>query len=341
MPRSAPSVCSAGGAALALVALLLVECTAAPAPDAPSGGGGPASGVGATIPAAYSAASGAQLAMLVAADQGLFHQRGLDVELSLLGGGAAIRALVGGLVVFATMPGPPLVHAVLGGAPVVAVAQDMDALGMAVHAGPGIHDLAALRGRRLGSTTPGTPTYLAARAVLRVAGLQPGADVTLVNAGSTRELVPALTVGVIDATVLSVPFTLRADEAGYPEIADLAALGPGVQIVGNQLASHRDYLAGHPDVAQRFVDAYAAGVRLARADPTAARATLARRLQIDEPALLEATYRAYARLLRDPPVPTPEPWQALLDVMVEVGEVNPAVRTATPEMLIDTRWVSG
>jgi len=52
-------------------------------------------------------------------------------------------------------------------------------------------------------------------------------------------------------------------------------------------------------------------------------------------------YQAYARLLKDPPVPTVDAWRALVDVMAEVPYVNPAVRTTPPETYFDPRFVGG
>ncbi len=343
--------------------LVLGACAPAAAPPAPAAGAGAAPTVPAAssttaptapvspttvlppapakVPAAYSAASGAQMVILLADYAGLFRERGLEVDLPLLGADRAVQSLVAGQIAFATIPGSQLVNAAVGGAPVVAVAQDMDTVGMAIHAGPAVRTLADLRGKRMGITTPGTLTDLVARVVARLQGMQAGADLALINVGSVPDLVPALSVGAIDAAPLSMPTSLRAREAGFPEIADVAALGPTARIIGNHLASRRDFLAEQPDVAQRFVDAYAAAVRRAREDPATAQAALMHWLQLDDPALAEATYAAYVRLLKDPPVTSAAAWRALLDVMAELPEINPAVRTTAPESLMDPRWVRG
>jgi hypothetical protein len=81
-------------------------------------------------------------------------------------------------------------------------------------------------------------------------------------------------------------------------------------------------------------------VRRSREDPATAQAALMKWLKLEDPAMAETTHRAYARLLRDPPVPNVESWQALLDVMADVPGINPAVRTTDPQTLIDPRWVS-
>lgn len=337
---------------LSLLGLLLAACAApgagsggtavSPPAQAPATSGPPVSSPGALlkVPAAYSAASGAQLVILLAEQAGLFRERGLAVELTLLGGDRAIQSLVAGQIAFATIPGVQLVNAAVGGAPVVTVAQDMETVGLSIHADPSIRELRGLRGKRIGITVPGTLTDLAARVVIREAGLRVGEDVALVNVGSVQDLVPAMAAGAADAAVLSMPASLRAREAGFPELVDVASLGRPARIIHNTLASRRDYLEEQPEAARRFVDAYAAAVRLAREDLAAARAAVMRWLDIDDPALAEATAQYYVRLLKDPPRPSPESWRALLELMADLPEVHPAVRTTAPETLIDTRFFS-
>jgi ABC-type nitrate/sulfonate/bicarbonate transport system substrate-binding protein len=210
---------------------------------------------------------------------------------------------------------------------------------MAIHAAPGIRDLQGLRGKRIGITVAGTLTDLIARVVTRQAGLQVGDDVALVNVGSVADLPPALAAGAIDAAVLSMPASQQAERLGFPEVVHVATLGPPAAIIGDALASRRPYLDEQPDAARRFVDAYAAAVRRARQDPAAAQAALMKWLQLDDPALAEATYEAYVRILKDPPVTDANAWRALLDIMAEVPGINPAVRTTDPASLIDSRFV--
>ncbi|HEY7062668.1 MAG TPA: ABC transporter substrate-binding protein [Chloroflexota bacterium] len=310
---------------------------ASPAAQAPAAPSAPAAPV--KVEAAYSAPSGAQMVILLAEHAGLFRERGLDVNLTLLQGERAIQSLVAGQVAFATIPGGQLVNAAVGGAPVVAVAQEMDTVGMAIHASPSVRDVAGLRGKRIGITVSGTLTDLVARVIARQAGLHVGDDVVLVNVGSVADLPPALSAGAVDAAVLSMPASLQADRLGFPAVVDVATLGPLAAIIHTALASRRPYLDEQPDAARRFVDAYAAAVRRAREDPATAQAALTKWLQIDDPALAEATYQAYVRILKDPPVTDPAAWRALLDVMAEVPDMNPAVPTTDPASLVDARFV--
>jgi|SRR5579884_573285 len=293
------------------------------------------------VPAAYTAASGAQMAMLVAQHAGLFRERGLDVDLTLLSGDRGIQSLIAGQIAFASYAGVQTVYAVAAGAPIVTVAQDMESVGMAIHAAPAIRDLRGLRGKRLGISAPGTLTDLIARVAAREADLRVGEDLALVGIGSMEDLVPALVSGAIDGAVLSMPGSLRARDAGFPELLDAATLGRSGRLLHTALASRRDYLDQEPDTAQRFVDAYVAAVRRSREDPATAQAALREWLKIEDPQLAEATYQFYVRLLKDPPVPSAEAWQALLDVLADVPGVNPAVHTLAPETLIDTRFVRG
>jgi NitT/TauT family transport system substrate-binding protein len=290
------------------------------------------------VAANYSAVAGSHLVIYVADYAGIFAEHGLDVELSSFGAANAAQALVAGQIDFTTMSGQLVVYAAAGGAPVVAVAQDLEQVAMSIHGAPDIKSLAELRGKRLGVAGAGSLTELIARVALKETGLRVGDDVSLVNVPGMPELVPAMVGGGIDAAVISPPLTFLARDAGFPELVDVTTMGPSTRLVGTVLATRREYLAAQPDVARRFVEAYAAAVRRAREDPATAEAALMKRLQQDDRDLIEATYRIYARLLKDPPVPTPESWQALLDVMGDTPGINPAVRSLTPETLIDARY---
>src|SRR5688500_4040183 len=156
--------------ALGLLAALLVGCASsggggAPASGKPSTGGAPSASGGAAspgapapaptaaaqpaapikVPAAYSAASGAQLVIMVAEHAGLFREHGLDVELTLLGGDRGVQTLVANQIGFVSLPGSQVVNAAVGGAPVVAVAQEMDTVGLALHGPASMRDWRDLR----------------------------------------------------------------------------------------------------------------------------------------------------------------------------------------------------
>src|SRR5205085_2751551 len=53
----------------------------------------------------------------------------------------------------------------------------------------------------------------------------PDADVALIQAGGTPEMLEAIVAGGLDAGLMSEPFALTAVKQGYPAVLDLSTMG--------------------------------------------------------------------------------------------------------------------
>jgi len=84
-----------------------------------------------------------------------------------------------------------------------------------------------LRGARIGVDAPGSGFAPILRRLLAIDGLR-FEDVELVALGATRRRAEALAAGTIDATMLTLPWSRLAVEAGAVAIADHRAVAPGL-----------------------------------------------------------------------------------------------------------------
>src|SRR5262249_14444667 len=121
----------------------------------------------------------------------------------------------------------------------------------------------------------------AARFAARKWGLDPTADVQILQTGQPAERLAALQAGAVDATIIQPPLTVLARKAGLYQLAEVADLGLEYQHTG--VVAKRGRLATDAEVLERFVSAWAEGVYYYRARPEAARAAVGRFMNLDDP----------------------------------------------------------
>jgi NitT/TauT family transport system substrate-binding protein len=334
-------------AILTLGVLLGSACTGAgarpePNPSAPAPG---AAGAPAAAPAAptpeperlriiYSSLSGNYMPLWIAVNAGLFREQGLDAELLLIESGtAATQALVAGEAPLANVAAAAVINAMVEGFDAAFVQATVQVPPLTLFTRPDLRAPEELRGARLGVTRFGSSTDVVGRMLLRRWGLEPERDVALLQLGSVPELLAALQSGAVDAAVLSDPTSLRAAKLGFRVAADAAELQIPYLHLGTVVP--RSVLAARPDLIRRYLLAYQAGLERFFADPALAQRTLAEYMRLDDPEILEGTYRLYAEKYFQRDVrPRPE---ALAPILATV--TNPRAREVAPETLIDDRLV--
>lgn len=108
-----------------------------------------------------------------------------------------------------------------------------------------------LKGRKLGISTPGSPSEIFLRVMLKGAGLDPDKDVTLVRVGSIAGLFAALKSGQIDGYILSPPSPQQAESAGVGTILVRNTRGEDPSIAKLSyvnLCAAQDYIKQNPAV---------------------------------------------------------------------------------------------
>jgi len=218
---------------------------------------------------------------IVAAQQGMFENNGLRVQVSNFSSGRqALETVLGGGADIATTAEAPITAATMAGQKIAFLAR-MEYSNLKTLAGGGqISAPAQLKGKRLGYTA-GTGSEVYTLMLLEHAGLAP-ADVTLINL-RPQDMAPALARGSIDAMNTWEPHIANAARI----LGDKAALldTAGVYAETFNIVSTQDYLAAHPAVVERFMRALVEAEAWIKANPQQAIAVIGKAVGVPDPEL--------------------------------------------------------
>jgi NitT/TauT family transport system substrate-binding protein len=282
---------------------------------------------------AYGFVAAETIPMWIALEQGIYAKYGLDVESTLLQTSAQIApAMAAGEVDVALTAGAGVVDIGLAGGDQVLVTSHSNRLRFFLHAPPDIQRVEDLRDKRVAITRLGSGIHLATQVVLERAGLEPGRDVQLAQAGTGDAALAALVSGGVDAAMLALPINLLAERQGFPQLVDLK--GYGIPYSQGALAVTRSTLAERYDLVRDFVTAHLEAMGVAKRDPTLSTRLLGKYTQTDDQELLERGYRTWLEDLDELPYPSLAAVQTVLD---QRAPENPAARTANPRDFVDER----
>src|SRR5262245_62053035 len=167
---------------------------------------------------AYSAITVNQAIPWISYEAGHFKKHGLDVELVHASSILALQALLAGEVAIAQSVTDACVSANLNGADTVFLGAILDKPLYGFMVNPKIKTPQDLKGKRIGVTRFGATPDALARAMLKMWGLDPATDVTLVQLNEMSFLVQGLANGVIDSAPISIPGNIRAKNLGFVEL---------------------------------------------------------------------------------------------------------------------------
>jgi ABC-type nitrate/sulfonate/bicarbonate transport system substrate-binding protein len=153
---------------------------------------------------------------------------------------------------------------------------------------PGIATLADVRGKALAVDAVATGFTFALRAILATAGIAEH-DVTLVPRGGTQQRAQGLLAGAFDATLLTPPFDLVANAAGFATLARATdLLGPyqGIAVI-----ARRSWLGANRALALGYARAYRGALAQAVRDRAGSIALIVSALDVS-PQIAAASYDA-------------------------------------------------
>jgi NitT/TauT family transport system substrate-binding protein len=283
----------------------------------------------------WTAVTGAQSGLFMAQQEGLFKKNGLDVEvIHIASSSRGIQAILAGEIGFSFMDGNNEVQANLKGANLVLIAAGTNRMVFSLMAKPEIKKIADLKGKKIGITRAGSSTHTSALYALGQAGLKSG-DYQILPLLEVPNIFTALSVGQIDAGIVSPPTNSRAKKAGFVELMNIAKEGP--EYVSVAIGSSRSYLAANEDVTRRLVRAYAEGIYLFKTNKAAALKMIQNYLKVKDPDIQEDTFNQFSQYLEIPPYVSRKGMEA---VIADVAETAPAAKSAKPESFIDMRFVA-
>ena len=158
-------------------------------------------------------ASAAQMSIWFAKEGNYYEQHGLNVEvISIPGSSLALQAMLSGELPIIQAGGAGPIQAALSGTDTVVLATIAKKFNWWIFSQPNINRMEDLKGKVFGTTRFGTQSDLASRIALRLHGLDPERDVTMVQTGGPAETVTAMMTGKVHAAAISPPATLQAGE---------------------------------------------------------------------------------------------------------------------------------
>jgi NitT/TauT family transport system substrate-binding protein len=160
---------------------------------------------------------------LIAKDTGIFHKRGLQVEVIFIGGPVGTAALAAGELDYSASTDSGIPAAVQG-VPIKAVLFAMKAPPFYLISQPGLKKITELPGKKVGLSRLGTSPYFASRRIFKKFGVD-AEKITYIQAGTNMNRVIALTNGSLDASMLSLPTARIMIDKGFTELASPRDIG--------------------------------------------------------------------------------------------------------------------
>ena len=285
------------------------------------------------IVVAYSGVSGFQGPLWAFSELRLFPKYNLNPEVVLIAGGTqSMQALLSNYTQFALASATPPLSVGLQGGAVVIVGAGLNKFPFSLVTQKGIDRPSKLAGKRIGVVNFGGSNELAAVLALKEWGI-PRQAVTLIRSGDTASRLMALVNGNLDATFLSMPYTLEARKLGLNVLAHLgdmqAAFPMTVVAVNRNLLQKKrslvkQFMAGYSEAIYRLMQSKETGVSIYK-----------KYLKQQDPKILEATYDDIAGKFSFPPRIDRQGLRNAAELVAKDGTANLNLSQFVDETIID------
>jgi NitT/TauT family transport system substrate-binding protein len=281
-------------------------------------------------------ASGTQLAMWLAKEGNYYDKHGLNVEaISIPGSSLAIQAMLAGELPIIQLGGAASIQANLGGADTVIIATIVRKFLFWIYGRPEIGRIEDLKGKVFGTTRFGTLSDLASRFALRLYGIDPERDITMIQTGGPAETVSAMMTGKVHAAALTPPATLQAKKTKLKELLDMSKLDAEYHI--NGVVTTRKFLKSNEETVRRYMRAYVEGAARAQRDKAFAIKAMGKIFRTDDREVLDETYEM---IIRSNFALPPHPSLAGIASLIQgLEKSNPKAKGSKPEDHADGRIV--
>lgn len=251
------------------------------------------------IVVAYSGVSAFQGPLWAFVESKKFSKYGLTPEVVLINGGTqSMQALLSNSVQFALGSATPAISVRLQGGNVAVIGAALNKFPYSLVAQKEIDKPSKLVGKKIGIVNFGGSNDLAIGLALKEWGLSRQA-VTLLRSGDTGSRFIALSNKVIDATLLSEPFTSEAKRLGFNILAhmgDMEASFPMTVVVVN-----RFFLEQRRSIVKQFMRGYSEAVYDLMHSKELGMRIFGKYLKQQDPKILEETYDDIAGKFSFPP----------------------------------------
>jgi len=224
----------------------------------------------------------------VAQDAGYFAKFGLTVNVNIVSAATAAQALTSGSVDL-YLGGTTPISADLGGADLIYFAAPVDRSNLELIGQKGITQFEQLRGKSVGTTTPGAFGEVAMKATAKKYGMEIPKDIKLLYHPSSSASLTTFLSNNSDGLIAPPPFSTQATDKGYPVIVDFYK--EGFKIVGPALSTRRDFYEKNPNTLKAFLMGYLDALKRAIDDPTYFKSVESKYAKITDQALLDSDYQ--------------------------------------------------
>ncbi|HXG53605.1 MAG TPA: ABC transporter substrate-binding protein [candidate division Zixibacteria bacterium] len=269
----------------------------------------------------------------VGVDSGLFKKHAIEVEELPIRDtlSAGVHALLGIDMLIGSGNPVPMLQPVLSGADLVFFGShiSMQQFGMGVV--PSISELKDLKGKKVGVGALGARSDLAARVMLRRAGLDPVQDVEIVAAGLSPARAIAISKNLVQAAPLSPEVAAEARKLGIRILETKS-----VPVVTDLLLTTRSFIRREEETMRRFLKGYAAAIHHFVTRREESLAIIKKYFPASQSGTVETMYDSFAAQLRPLPELNTEAIQALVDV---TSVVDRRAQRLKPADIIEPRFL--
>lgn len=282
-------------------------------------------GAGERVRITYASRAVSSVLLFIAQDKGFFKDEGLEPQIILTRGTAAVAAVMAGDVDALHIMGTAI-RAALRGLPlkVLAVNQKLPLFWLVTR--PELKSFNDLKGKVLAVTTIGGSEQLAAFHMLRKGGIDPAKEITSVVSGDVPAHLQAMVAGPVQMAALSPPAVIVARDR-YKLNLFATTSDDYIQFISGLLASQKT-LNEKPGLINRTLRALTKANAYFFANEQGSAAVLAKYLNVDLPTALE-TYRLSRRAFTRNGIPTDKEIEEHLKGDAQVLQLREAVRPST------------
>ncbi len=200
------------------------------------------------------------LPLRVAQVKGFFKAEGLEAEIIQMKAGVTVTALTTGDIDYGA-PLDSIVRASARGQPLKALLSFVNKPMHYLVGRPEFSSVRDLKGKTLAISAFGSSEQFTTFATLRANGLEPGKNVKVVALGDSPVRLEALKQGIVDATVILIPYVMVAEKQGFKLLANA---GDFLELSTPGIGTSERLLRERPDQVKRVVRAALRGLLFVR-----------------------------------------------------------------------------
>ena len=267
------------------------------------------------------------LAIYTALHRGFFKDEGIDLEIVFMPANLASAAVLNGDLDYnGAVTGT--IGAAVRGQPMKVLLFTVAKPLLFLMSKKDIKDIKQLKGKKIAGSSPGGSATLLANQALKQIGLEPGKDVSVLQmSGSAASRYAVLESGIVDASLLSVPENIIAQEKGYHE---LLFLGDVVEFPQNGFGTSEKRIRENPDEVYRMVRATLRGLQFVwdKNNQEAVTNILMKQWKVNDRKMAAEMARQVNRVLTKDAYVKPESVQVLIDLARDNAKVTKPVSVA-------------